>query len=137
MPIRRRRHAKIRLSEIRSLSRLQCSEAEVAGVLGISLKTFRQVLARDERAREAWEEGRQHGKVSLRRKQFRLADTSAPMAIHLGKQYLGQHEVITTEVSGPNGTPIQTVATLDLESLTPAERAALRSIATRSRDHKA
>ena len=30
------------------------------------------------------------GKISLRRMQWRLAETSATMAIFLGKQYLGQ-----------------------------------------------
>ena len=32
------------------------------------------------------------GKISLRRSQFRLAESNATMAIWLGKQYLGQRE---------------------------------------------
>ena len=34
------------------------------------------------------------GKISLRRKQLKMADKSAPMAIFLGKNYLGQKEQI-------------------------------------------
>lgn len=33
-----------------------------------------------------------HGKISLRRAQFKLAEKSAAMAIFLGKQYLGQKD---------------------------------------------
>lgn len=32
------------------------------------------------------------GKISLRRKQFRMAESNAAMAIWLGKQYLGQKD---------------------------------------------
>ena len=43
------------------------------------------------------------GKVSLRRKQFKLADKSAAMAIFLGKQYLGQQDHIEVV----DNTPIE------------------------------
>ena len=38
--------------------------------------------------------GQSKGKVSLRRYQFKLAEKSAPMAIFLGKNYLGQKDNI-------------------------------------------
>lgn len=41
----------------------------------------------------------QSGKISLRRYQFKLAEKNAAMAIFLGKQYLGQRDIIET------GTP--------------------------------
>lgn len=34
------------------------------------------------------------GKISLRRSQWRLAEKNASMAIWLGKQYLGQRDVV-------------------------------------------
>ena len=39
---------------------------------------------------EIFKQKRGVGKISLRRMQWRLAETSATMAIFLGKQYLGQ-----------------------------------------------
>src|SRR5688572_4971367 len=78
-PVSRQRAKKIRVSEIRNLSRLQVSEREAAAFFGIKLKTFQEMLRIDVAAAEAWESGRQLGKISIRRKQFRLADTSAPM----------------------------------------------------------
>lgn len=37
------------------------------------------------------------GKISLRRTQFKIAENNASMAIFLGKQYLGQRDVIETD----------------------------------------
>lgn len=42
---------------------------------------------------EAYKKGLENGKQDLRRKQWRLADRSAAMAIWLGKQYLGQKDI--------------------------------------------
>lgn len=127
-----RSHARVKVSEIRALSHLQCSDAEAAAHFRISLKTWKELLRIDTKAKEAWENGRQFGKTSLRRKQFRLAETSAPMAIFLGKQYLGQNEVQILEHSGRDGAPIRTQA-INLKDLTKEERGALRSIAARAR----
>ena len=46
------------------------------------------------------------GKSSLRRIQFRLAEKNASMAIFLGKQYLGQKDVIENNI---NTEPVQVV----------------------------
>ena len=43
------------------------------------------------------------GKISLRRTQFKLAEKSTPMAIFLGKQYLGQKDVIEEKHELQNG----------------------------------
>jgi hypothetical protein len=127
-----RRHARIKVSEIRSLALLQCSDGEAAAHFGVTLKTWKELLRIDTKAREAWEHGRQVGRTSLRRKQFNLASTNASMAIFLGKQYLGQNDVQVLEHSGRDGAPIQTQA-INFKDLTKEERAALRSIATRAR----
>lgn len=48
------------------------------------------------------EKGKAVGKVSLRRNQFKLAETNAPMAMFLGKNYLGQtdKQEVKTELGG-------------------------------------
>ena len=124
------KRVKIRTSELRKLAMLQCTYAEVASVLHISTTTLKDILEKDDRAKKAWEEGGGHGKISLRRKQLRLAGHSAPMAIFLGKQMLGQTDVIVNELSGRNGEPI---TTMDLSKLDGDERKKLRTILERTR----
>ena len=43
------------------------------------------------------------GKISLRRKQWQLAEKSASMAIWLGKQYLNQRDNVDVTVSDAKG----------------------------------
>lgn len=126
----RRSAVKIKVSQIRELSKLQVTEREAAAFFDIQLKTFRELLRIDAAARQAWEDGREHGKTALRRKQFKLADTSAPMCIWLGKQYLNQVEVSRIEHSGRDGEPIKT---LDLTRLDKDQRKDLRQILTAAR----
>lgn len=47
---------------------------------------------------EVFRQKREMGKMSLRRKQWKLADTSASMAIFLGKNYLGQTDQVETKI---------------------------------------
>lgn len=125
MPKSRQRRATIRVSEIRELSKLQVSDKEAAAVLGIRVQTFREILRVDEAARRAWEDGRELGKVSLRRNQMQLSQRYPAMAIFLGKQYLGQNDVSVIEHSGRDGEPIKS---MDLTKLTPEQRKHLRDI---------
>src|SRR6185312_4616298 len=62
-------------------------------------KTFQNFLADCEEARDVWDDGLMHAKVSLRRKQLGLADKNAPAAIFLGKNYLGQKDESTTNMN--------------------------------------
>lgn len=80
------------LRTIRELSKLFCTQKEIAAVLGVNERTFQNFLYKNEEAMEAWEDGLEVAKISLRRKQFALADSSAPVAIFLGKNYLGQKD---------------------------------------------
>jgi dynactin complex subunit len=120
----------IKLSDVRRVAGLQCTHAEAAAFFSISKAKWTRVLKSDERVRKAWEEGIETGKLSLRRKQMRLADTNAQMAIHLGKQYLEQTDVRGLEVSGRNGAPVEMV---DLTKLTASERKELRKLLTKPR----
>ena len=129
----RQKNKTIRVSEIRRLSALQVSEAEAAAFLGIRLKAFKEMLRVDVAARDAWEQGRELGKVSLRRAQFNLAERNPSMAIFLGKQYLGQNEIQVIEHSGRDGGPNKT---LDLNRLDSSGRKQLRSILEQARVKK-
>lgn len=87
--------------EFEKLCKLQCTLEEIAGWFDCSedkiemwcketyLTTFSEIFKVKS----------QGGKVSLRRMQFKLAETSSAMAIWLGKQYLGQRDVATADES--------------------------------------
>jgi hypothetical protein len=88
---------------IGELARLFATQREIAGVLGVGQSTFNLFMDRHSEAREVYENGLQHAKISLRRKQLALADKNAPAGIFLGKNYLGQKDEhhTTTTVNTP------------------------------------
>lgn len=75
-----------------NLCALQCTMTEITAVLDVTDKTLTGWCRRTygKKFSEVFAEKRQKGFVSLRRNQFKLAETSAAMAIFLGKNYLGQ-----------------------------------------------
>lgn len=80
------------------LANIQCTQEEIASFLGVSVRT----LQRDEKFIELFNNGREKGKASLRRIQWKHAEKSSAMAIFLGKQYLGQKdnvEVVSNEMT--------------------------------------
>jgi hypothetical protein len=84
---------------VHRLAEIQCTHAEAASVLGVHRVTFTNWLNRTDKAREAWDEGQERGRMSLRRKQFQMALAgNTVMCIWLGKQYLGQRDVVTQDV---------------------------------------
>lgn len=78
------------LKTIRGLGQIQATTRECAAVLGVSHQTFITFSNNHPEVPEALEQGRETGKTSLRRTQFRLAEKNASMAIFLGKNYLDQ-----------------------------------------------
>ena len=70
------------------LASIFCTQEEIASILDISVRT----LQRDQEFCRIYQKGLDNAKMSLRRKQFKLADRNTAMAIWLGKQYLGQTE---------------------------------------------
>lgn len=79
------------LATLRGLGRIQATIRECAAVLGVSHQTFIAFCRRHPEAAEIMEQGREMGRQSLRRVQFKTAhDGNATMQIWLGKQYLGQ-----------------------------------------------
>jgi hypothetical protein len=116
---------RIRTKDVEKLASLGCTEREAAAFFEIRKTTFSSLLARDKRVANAWERGQQLGKISLRRKQSRLAGVNARMAIFLGKNILGQHEVITNRVTG------ESESSFDASKLTQKERDEIRRLITR------
>ena len=79
---------------VEKLASIQCTQEEIANFLNISVRT----LQRDEEFCRLYKKGMDSGKMSLRRTQFKIAEKgNASMAIFLGKQYLGQRDVIETD----------------------------------------
>jgi hypothetical protein len=87
------------LRTIFELAKLFCTQGEIAAVLGCVTRTFQNFINEYPEARDVWEDGLQHAKVSLRRKQLALADRNAPAAIFLGKNYLAQKDEVTTNLN--------------------------------------
>ena len=76
---------------VQALGRLQCTNEEIASCLGTTDTTLLNALNK-EVFLGALEKGKADARMSLRRIQTKLAETSATMAIFLGKQILGQRE---------------------------------------------
>lgn len=84
---------------VRKLAAVMCTEEEIASVLGVTVEVLHNRLNHDAFL-EAYKNGKEEGKASLRRSQFELAKKNANMAIWLGKQYLGQRDSVETENGG-------------------------------------
>lgn len=78
---------------------IQCTEEEIAGIFDCSVDTIENWCKRtyETTFSEVYKIHSASGKASLRRTQFKLAERSAAMAIFLGKQYLGQKDMVEYE----------------------------------------
>ena len=87
--------------QFEKLCALQCTEEEICGWLDVCTETLNSWCKRTYKKSfsEVFKLKRGKGKISLRRNQFRLAETNASMAIWLGKQYLGQCDQVNTNVT--------------------------------------
>jgi len=100
-----------------SLCGLQCTLEEVCSFFDcddVTLnswckKTYKKTFS------DVFRVKRGSGKISLRRTQFRLAETNAAMAIFLGKNYLGQKDSQEIEHSGAVNTQIVFIGEDELE----------------------
>ena len=84
------------------LCAIQCTGEECASILGMDYDTLNNHLKEDKGVgfSDYFKEKSATGKMSLRRKQFAMAETNPTMAIWLGKQYLGQRDKKEVEHSG-------------------------------------
>lgn len=90
---------------VERLAGIMCTEDEIAAVLAIDKSTLRRQPTFD----EVYKKGREVGKSSLRRTQWKIAQSNAAMAIWLGKQYLGQ----TDKVEAVGIQPVTVVSDVD------------------------
>lgn len=78
--------------QVRKLAAIQCTTAEMAAVLGCSSDTLERRFA------AIIKEGRETGKMSLKRKQYEIAmGGNTAMLIWLGKNILGQRDTFPEE----------------------------------------
>lgn len=105
----------IRKETFESLCAIQCTREEICGVLNVSKDTLlrwcKSIYGTD--FATIYEQKRQNGKASLRRNQFKLAEKNVTMAIFLGKQYLGQRDVIEENHNVNNGILDELVGALN------------------------
>ncbi len=99
--------SEIDLDELEKLCAMQCTDQEIASILGVSTRTIER-RRKVQHFREAMERGKAKGRVSVRRNLFRLATSGNLGAnIFLAKNLLGYKDVVSNEHSGPEGGPIE------------------------------
>ena len=86
---------------VEELAGIFCTQKEISGIIDVSTRT----MQKDAEFLRIYKKGQENAKMSLRRKQFKLADTNAGMAIFLGKNYLDQADKTEIEnrhkIDGP------------------------------------
>lgn len=92
------------LRQIEGLGRIQCTMREAAAVLHVHADTYSDFLHAHEKAMVAWVDARETGKASLRRMQYKGAESgNITMQIWLGKQMLGQTDQMASTVNAGDG----------------------------------
>jgi hypothetical protein len=92
--------------QFEKLCSLQCTQVEMAAYFDCSEDTIERWCEAEYGAgfAEVFKLKRGIGKISLRRSQFRMAETNPTMAIWLGKQYLGQTDKQDVQISTTSET---------------------------------
>ena len=90
--------------QFENLCGLQCTLEEICDWFGVTDKTLNSWCKRtySKSFSEVFRQKRSTGKISLRRSQWKLAEKNANMAIWLGKQYLGQKDIVEVGVEKDN-----------------------------------
>ena len=123
-----RKRVKVDMAEVEKLCALNCTDAEIAGFIGVSLRTFARRKQQPAFA-EAMERGRSKGKLTLRRSLWNLAMKGNPAAnIFLAKNLLGMRDVMSNEHSGPDGGPISIENQPDYSKFTDEELEQLEAL---------
>lgn len=91
----------IDFDSFRKLCGLQCTLSEIASYFDCSEDTVERWCKRELRISfaEAYKNYSASGKISLRRWQFKMAEHSVPMAIFLGKNWLGQTDKVEQTIT--------------------------------------
>jgi len=82
---------KIDHAQVERLASIQCTDQEIAAVLGVSVDTLARRKVNDPEFWEFLQRGKAKGRVALRRLQWQRAEAGSDvMLIFLSKQLLGQ-----------------------------------------------
>ena len=127
-----RKPVPIDLTELEKLCSLHCTDEELADWFGVSTRTIENRRKRPEFA-QAMQRGRSKGRISVRRAQMKMLESgNSTMGVWLGKQLLGQRDVITSEHVGSGGGPLQVAMKPDLTRFSNEELQQLRSLAVKT-----
>ena len=127
-----RKPVEIDVIELEKLCSLQCTDIEIAAWFNVSVRTI-ESRRKNPKFAEAMERGKARGRISVRRAQMRLLEAgNATMGIWLGKQLLGQKDIVSNEHTGSSGGPIQFAVKPDLTQLSDEELRQLREIAVKT-----
>ena len=105
--------------QFENLCRLQCTLIEIADFFDCSEDKI-EMWCKEEYNKgfsEVFRQKRGKGKISLRRTQWQLAETSVPMAIFLGKQYLGQKDKVELDDTRKEDEAYEELTTEELKKL--------------------
>lgn len=75
---------------------IQCPKHELCSILDVNTETLDRMISDEynDTFSNVYKKYSDGGKMSLRRMQFKLAERNATLSIWLGKQYLGQRDII-------------------------------------------
>ena len=95
----KQKQATINQKQFEGMCTIQCTKEEICNIFDVSDKTLTRWCEETyglnfDGAYKKYSTG---GKMSLRRTQFRLAEKNPTMALWLGKQYLGQKDVVENQ----------------------------------------
>jgi hypothetical protein len=127
----------IDLDQVEALCAIQCTDEELAAVLGVSRPTIER-RKKDEQFLRAYQDGKAKGKTSLRRYLWKSAEGGNTQAqIWLSKQHLEMRDVQAMQLSGPNDGPIEHRDTgMDLKKLSLDELKTLRALKEKAEREK-
>ena len=102
-----RKAIKIDLALLEKLCTIQCTDADLAGIFEVNVRTIERHKKKPAVA-AVMERGRAKGRVSLRRSLFEQAAKGNVQAmIFQAKNQLGFKDYVSNEHSGPEGNPVQ------------------------------
>lgn len=85
---------KIDLVELEKLCAMQATDAEIGGFFNVSARTILR-RKKNKKFAEVMERGRAKGRLAVRRAQLKMLEAgNATMGVWLGKQYLGQTDIV-------------------------------------------
>ena len=93
-------------TQFEKLCALLCTEEEIASYFNCSVDTIEKFCKRTYGLgfAEIYKQKSGNGKIALRRYQMQLAQKYPAMAIFLGKQYLGQRDIVDKETESAKGS---------------------------------